>query len=662
MWAGICLGATPRVSVTGAVVTIATNNASVDALLRKHLQLVHMRADRVFAVLMVVQWVGVVTAALVLTPRTWVGRSSWTHPHVFTAACIGGLLAVPPIVLALRRPGRVATRYTIAMCQMLFSGLLIHLTGGRIETHFHIFGSLAFLAFYRDWRLLAPATFVIATDHVLRGLFWPSSIFGVTQAAPWRALEHAGWVLFEDVFLVISCVRGVSELRQIAQVQVDLQAAQERTEAQVQERTLDLEQAQHQLRKDGDLLTNIVNNIPCAVSWKDRDGRYLGCNDLFAAANGLALCSDIFGRSDHELPWSSEDAAAEREADLEVFRTGRVRLNVEHSRHGDSRSVVSLLTSRVPLRDETGEVAAVLAISTDITERKQLEAQLAQSQKLESIGQLAAGIAHEINTPVQFISDNVRFLREQFGSILNTLTLLVRHRATIPSSPEAGETQSQVDSALVNLDLAFTQTEVPLALDQSLDGLARISTIVLAMKDFARPAMAGKELADLNGAITSTATVCGARWRDIAELDLDLDSELPDVPCLLAEFNQVVLNLIVNASDAIAERCRGSGVKGHIRISTRRVGGTVEVRITDDGCGVPDALRSKVFSPFFTTKPVGKGTGQGLAISRNIIVARHGGTLTFETIEGHGTTFIVTMPLGAGGDQQSAPAAQREAA
>ena len=178
---------------------------------------IYTRTDRLFAGLMVLQWIAGIVFAVWVSPLAWSGATSRTHLHVWAAVILGGLIALFPAALALVRPGVPATRYTIAAAQMLMGALLIHLTGGRIETHFHVFGSLAFLAFYRDWRVLVPATIVVAADHFLRGLFWPQSVYGALVASQWRWVEHAAWVFFEDIFLVVSCLRSVAEMRQRAE-------------------------------------------------------------------------------------------------------------------------------------------------------------------------------------------------------------------------------------------------------------------------------------------------------------------------------------------------------------------------------------------------------------------------------------------------------------
>ena len=195
-----------------------------DALFHAHQLTIFKRTDRMFAYLMGAQWLAGVVFALFVAPFTWIGSSSQVHVHVWAALVLGGIISVFPACLALVRPGDAFTRYTVAVAQMLMSALLIHLTGGRIETHFHVFGSLAFLAFYRDWRVLVPATIVVAADHVIRGIFWPESVYGVLVASHWRWLEHAGWVIFEDIFLVIACVRGTEDLRTIARTAVLEQA------------------------------------------------------------------------------------------------------------------------------------------------------------------------------------------------------------------------------------------------------------------------------------------------------------------------------------------------------------------------------------------------------------------------------------------------------
>jgi signal transduction histidine kinase/ActR/RegA family two-component response regulator len=216
----------------------------------EHQQAIFKRTDRMFAALMCVQWVAGIAAALLISPKTWAGQYSQTHTHVWAAIFLGGVLSLFPIALAVTRPGHASTRFVIATAQMLMSSLLIHLTGGRLETHFHVFGSLAFLSFYRDLRVLVPATVIVAADHFLRGAFWPESVYGVLSVSNWRWLEHAGWVLFEDTFLYIAIKRSVSEMWDIAARTSEIEGMNKGLESHVAERTIQLAATSQELRKE----------------------------------------------------------------------------------------------------------------------------------------------------------------------------------------------------------------------------------------------------------------------------------------------------------------------------------------------------------------------------------------------------------------------------
>ncbi len=220
----------------------------VEELYREQLFNIAIGTDRQFLWLMLAQWVAMVLAAIWISPRSWSGSESHIHIHVWAAIFLGGAITLPPVALALLAPGHAVTRYTIAICQMLTSALLVHVTGGRIETHFHVFGSLAFLAFYRDWRVLIPASLVVAADHWLRGVYLPQSIYGVLTASPWRWLEHTGWVVFEDIFLIASCIRSVRDIRSSSDRQAMLETTNERIELAVEQRTAQFETSQRKLR------------------------------------------------------------------------------------------------------------------------------------------------------------------------------------------------------------------------------------------------------------------------------------------------------------------------------------------------------------------------------------------------------------------------------
>jgi PAS domain S-box-containing protein len=307
-------------------------------------------------------------------------------------------------------------------------------------------------------------------------------------------------------------------------------------------------------------------------------------------------------------------------------------------------------TTITPVRDGDGQVVRYVAFNRDVTRLVQVEEQLRQAQKLESVGQLAAGIAHEINTPIQFVGDNVTFLMDSFAGM--SQAVLAQREALAPGAPP--EAATAATEALQAADIDYLMEEMPKALMQAQEGVARVAEIVRAMKEFSHPGAKDLAPADLNRAIENTVTILRNEWKHHAEVVVNLASDLPLVPVLLGEFNQVMLNLLVNAVHAITDRRKkdGSEALGHIQVATRVAGQQVDIRVSDDGCGIPTASKARIFEPFFTTKEVGRGTGQGLALARALIVKKLGGTIEFESEEGVGTTFILRLPI-----QPAAPGA-----
>ena len=305
------------------------------------------------------------------------------------------------------------------------------------------------------------------------------------------------------------------------------------------------------------------------------------------------------------------------------------------------------------LRNPLGRITHLQGILTDITRRKLdeekhklMDVQLRQAQKLEAIGQLAAGIAHEINTPVQFIGDNIRFLHdvcEQIGPLMNVLSDFKSASTQVKAGPEM---INRITGAVEPMDVDFLQEEMPQAIFQTSDGVRRISEIVRAMKEFSHPGAAGYSLIDINHTLENAVTVSRNEWKYVADIETDLDPSLPLVPCLATQLNQAILNILVNAAQAIGESVnKGKSERGKIGISTRKSQDFVTIQISDTGPGIPDKIRERVFEPFFTTKDVGKGTGQGLTIAYDVVTRLHHGKLGFESKTGEGTTFTIQLPL-----------------
>jgi two-component system, NtrC family, sensor kinase len=283
------------------------------------------------------------------------------------------------------------------------------------------------------------------------------------------------------------------------------------------------------------------------------------------------------------------------------------------------------------------------ALQAEMKERRLLESQLVQAQKLESIGQLAAGIAHEINTPIQYVGDSVQFLR----AAMTDINGLLDHHRRILETLLASDPQSQIlastQAAEQAVDFEFLRAEMPRALARTLEGIERVTTIVRAMKEFSFPSAQEHSPTDMNCALENTLIVASHEYKHVATVDKQF-ADLPLVKCNIGELNQVFLNLIVNAAHAI-ETSGQTVATGKISIRTAAANGMAEIAISDNGCGIPPEIANKVFDPFFTTKEVGRGTGQGLSIAYGTVVTRHGGTLTFESAVGVGTTFYVRIPI-----------------
>lgn len=281
-----------------------------------------------------------------------------------------------------------------------------------------------------------------------------------------------------------------------------------------------------------------------------------------------------------------------------------------------------------------------------IDDLKRTQSQLLNSEKLASIGQLAAGIAHEINTPIQYVGDNTRFLKDAYGDIFSLFNEYESLCGALTEGMPIEAYIQEVKKANDDRDIYYLTTEIPKAIDQSLEGVERVSVIVRSMKEFSHPGVKEKIAVDINHSIENTVTVAKNEWKYVANMELSLDTNMPQIPCFPGELNQVFLNMIINAAQATGEIVGDDSTKkGTIRISTLKDGDYAEIRISDTGPGIPDEIKSKIFDPFFTTKDVGKGTGQGLAIAHAVISQKHGGDITFESNPGKGTTFIIRLPI-----------------
>jgi PAS domain S-box-containing protein len=389
-------------------------------------------------------------------------------------------------------------------------------------------------------------------------------------------------------------------------------------------------------------LFTALEQSPVSVLIMDAKGNIDYVNRKFTEVTGYSF-DEVKGRH-----------ASDLRTDASLCETFKELLNTVGSGKGwngelrNNRKDGSFFWERVSIAPvfaiDESTTTHIVSFNEDITAQREIESQLHQAQKMEAIGQLAAGIAHEINTPTQFVSDSIFFLRDAFTSMLEVLAVQRRALSITSNTPSSQSVLAEVQAAEEKADVDYVTTNAPQAFESSLDGLKRIGSIVRAMKEFSHPDNNEMALADLNAAIANTLTIARNEYKYVADVETDF-AELPPIRCHIGALNQVFLNLLVNAAHAIGDAPEKLGKRGTIRVRTRLEPEHVRIEIEDTGSGIPEAVRGRIFEPFFTTKEVGKGTGQGLTLAHGIVVKRHKGTLTFESEEGKGTTFFVRLPL-----------------
>ena len=417
---------------------------------------------------------------------------------------------------------------------------------------------------------------------------------------------------------------------------------------------------EEELAYERELLRTLLDSSPDFIFFKDTESRFLRCSQTLAEQFGTTP-EQIIGKKSSDF-LESEHGEDSYNDEQRIIETGESIVGkLEQLRLKGSSELRWILTSKMPLRNAEGKIIGTFGISKDITEikeneraRQMMELQVRQGQKLEAIGQLAAGIAHEINTPTQYVADNTRFLRDSFASIFNVLNVGKELLEATQKGTVTDVLVRNVEATIHSADLDYLSEQIPAAIRETLEGVERVTKIVRAMKEFSHPGGKDKSPADLNKAIETTVTVARNEWKYVADMVLELDPALPQIPCFIGEFNQIVLNLVVNAAHAISDVVKQKpGTKGTITVSTRRDGDCVELRVSDTGTGIPESARGRIFEPFFTTKNAGKGSGQGLSIVYGSVVNKHNGTIHFETETGKGTTFIIRLPIAPSSELKS---------
>ena len=542
----------------------------------------HEGTDRIFAYLMPVQWLLAVVMAFWLSPRAWQGGTSVTHPHVWAAILLGGVMTLPPVLLAVLYPGRRLTRHAIAIGQMLTSALLIHVSGGRIETHFHIFGSLAFLAFYRDWRVLVTATIVVVADHIVRGLYSPLSVYGVEAVTYWRFAEHAGWVVFEDIVLVLASVQGMKELEDATMRTVELESADERYRAIVEQ--------------TGDAIVVFDAETSAILEHKPAFGVMVGYTP--DQLRGAPISENI-------VPGQLTLAES-----LQTLRVSGAALERERKFTRRDGTVIDAACS-LNLTTFAGR-EAVCAVVRDISARKRFEQELATARDaaLESAhlkSEFLANMSHEIRTPMNGVMGMA-------GLLLET-------------------------------DLSDEQRGFAETIEVSADALLTILNDVLDFSKIEAGKLEFETLDfDVRETIESCVDLLGGKaFSKGLELTAFVD---PAVPALIkgdpGRLRQILTNLVANALKFTAN----GEVAVQVTIDERTAtDANLRFEVRDTGIGISVENRQKLFQAFSqadgsTTRKYG-GTGLGLAISKRLVDIMQG-EIGVRSVEGDGSTFWFT--------------------
>lgn len=407
------------------------------------------------------------------------------------------------------------------------------------------------------------------------------------------------------------------------------------------------------LRKWGYQVIAVDNGLDAWNTLQKQDSPHMAIFDwIMPGMNGTELCRRIrnSGKDDRyryilllTARTGKEDVVAGLESGADDYLTKPFDSEELRARVRAGMRILGLQETLIRART---------MLAQHIVQRDRLEIELRQAQKLEAVGTLAAGVAHEINTPIQFVGDNLRFLQDAFASLQDSVAAHQKTQAMAADS--GGVALHEERGGQGRNDIQYLIDEIPKALSQSVEGVSRVATIVRALREFAHPGSREMVAADLNTALQSTLIVARNELKYVAEVE-EVFGELPQVRCSIGDLNQAFLNLLINAAHAIQEVVKESRQKGRIRVESRAEGDWVQVTISDTGCGIPREIQDKIFDPFFTTKEVGRGTGQGLAIARSIIVEKHQGTLTFTSDVGRGTTFVVRLPVNHVGNGEKTP-------
>ena len=627
--------------------TMNTEDASLDdrtnELFLEHMHRLYSQTDRLFIFLMVLQWLGGIAIALVVSPRTWIGETPYVHLHVWAAVFLGGVISSAPIIMGLCFPGATATRHVVAVAQAAWSALLIHLSGGRLETHFHIFGSLAFLSVYRDWRVLITASAVVASDHIVRGFWWPLSVYGISMESPFRWIEHAAWVVFEDVFLILSCLRGQQEGFEICKRQSLLIAANNTLELRIEQRTSDLVKCNETLH-----VQQLALDESIIVAEFDLGGTITYVNDKFCEVSKFAR-EDLIGqkRLFIETVHHSEAFFAEM---WQTIGEGRIWRNDVKNQAKDGNEYWAD-TTIVPKMDAHGQPNKYLVFQVDITSRKLAEAELSKLNlelmkvsRQAGMAEVATGVLHNVGNVLNSVNVSANLLTDKLsqsrvGSLQKAADVISNENdlAGFFTKNERGKHFPSFLNELASTLAAERDIELQ-ELAELVANIAHIKEIVSMQQSFARSPGA-KESVQVAALVEDGLKIVQTEYTGC---DIKIERQFQNLPNIVTDKHkllQILVNLLSNAKHAF-DKCQNELRQLTLRLDTQESEIRIEVR--DNGEGIPQANLTKIFSHGFTTKK----NGHGFGLHSSALMAQElGGSLSVHSEgPGHGAAFTLRLP------------------
>jgi PAS domain S-box-containing protein len=623
---------------------------------RERLQEMRRRVDRMFAWLMGVQWLAGIAAAVWISPRAWEGESSHIHIHVWVALFLGGIISGFPIFLAITRAGFAFTRHVIAVGQMLSCGLLIHLMGGRIETHFQYFGALAFLAFYRDWRVLLTATVVAGLDHLVRGAFWPQSMFGVLAAPWWRWLEHVGWVLFEDIILALAIGQNLREMLDVAERQAKLEsvnATVKRTVEELRKEMAERARAEESLRLLGSAVEQSGESILITDAEPNQPGpKILFVNPAFTKMTGYTA-EEAIGKTPRILQGPRTDKSV----------LSRLRKNMERGEAFQGEAVnyrkdgteFNLEWQIAPIRDASGKITHFVGIQRDVTGRKQAEIeleaihkQLLEASRRGGMAEIATNVLHNVGNVLNSVNISTGLIVESVkksraSSLGRVAGLLQDHRqdlgAFITSDPRGKHIPAHL--AQLSEHLMAEQTAMVGELESLRRNVEHIKEIVAMQQNYATVGGVKEMINVVNLVEDSMRMNEGTLSRHGVEVVREFE-EVPPMNVEKHKILQILVNLLRNAKHACQESDR---TDRRLTVRVGREDGRVKISVQDNGIGITPENLVRIFNHGFTTRTGGHGFGLH---SSALAAAEMGGSLTVQSDgPGQGAAFTLELPCPA---------------